>query len=514
MSHKMASGAMKTTTVTGKRKRQAVENELSKGSKRIAKPDTIGNEEDIIRLEAEAVSSPDTRSETLARLIQHAAKVAKDHNAQTLSMVALCRVFCRLFAAGDMVKTANTAVEDSQRLKHLKAQYSTYVDLLTDQILTLASAEQSVPLTLLMRLVKQETRQEGRRGEQAWLSGTFPRLVESLARHISTENAAAEFVETYVEEHDDVRFHLYAVVARALSQDASQSHADGYATLLLKVQNVPDSAEQLEDWYGQTPAPKNTLLSLQAHRKQAEAAWLAIFRCPLSKERRKAILATLTDTIVPWFTKPERLMDFLTDCYDQGGATSLLALSGLFHLMQEMNLDYPQFFPKLYSLLDEDILHSKHRSRFFRLLEQFMTSTHLPATLVASFIKRLSRLALHAPPGGIVVVIPWVYNMLKRHPTCTFMIHREIRDTAQNRQIADKGMDDCFDMSETDPTKTNAIDSCLWELQTLQSHYHPNVATLAKIIGEQFTKRNYNLEDFLDHTYQGVSICIELTKYS
>jgi len=197
-------------------------------------------------------------------------------------------------------------------------------------------------------------------------------------------------------------------------------------------------------------------------------------------------------------------MDFLTDSYDLGGATSLLALSGLFHLMQEKNLDYPSFFSKLYSLLDQNLLHSKHRSRFFRLLNTFMSSTHLPAALVASFIERLARLALHGPPAGIVVVVPWIYNMLKSHPSCTFMIHRHITDPEDLALLAEEGMDDPYDMSEPDPVKTGAIDSSLWEIETLQSHYHPNVATLARIIGEQFTKQSYNLEDFLDHSYHGL----------
>lgn len=217
------------------------------------------------------------------------------------------------------------------------------------------------------------------------------------------------------------------------------------------------------------------------------------------------MLGIMTHRVVPWFVKVELLMDFLTDSYNVGGATSLLALSGLFYLIQEKNLDYPSFYPKLYSLLDAGILHSKHRSRFFRLLDTFMSSTHLPAALVASFIKRLSRLALQAPPAGIVVVVPWVYNMLMKHPSCTFMIHREIRAPEARKQLEEEGMDDPFDMNEVDPMQTGAIESSLWEIETLQSHYHPNVGTLAKIISEQFTKRSYNLEDFLDHSYNGVS---------
>jgi len=204
-------------------------------------------------------------------------------------------------------------------------------------------------------------------------------------------------------------------------------------------------------------------------------------------------------------------MDFLTDSYNAGGSTSLQALSGVFYLIQEKNLDYQFFYRKLYSLLDANILHSKHRSRFFRLLDTFLASTHLPAALVASFIKRLSRLCLQAPPAGIVAVIPWMYNILKRHPTCTFMIHRETRDPEMKKLMEDEGVDDCFIMDEEDPMETQAIDSCLWEIVMLQSHYHPNVATLAKIISEQFTKQAYNIEDFLDHSY-GSMLEAELDK--
>lgn len=204
-------------------------------------------------------------------------------------------------------------------------------------------------------------------------------------------------------------------------------------------------------------------------------------------------------------------MDFLTDSYNAGGATSLLSLSGLFYLIQEKNLDYPDFFMKLYSLLDSNLMHSKHRSRFFRLLNTFMSSTHLPAALVASFIKRLSRLALDAPPAAVVAVVPWIYNMLKSHPTCTFMIHREVRTAEDRQRLEEEGMDDPFDMAEQDPMETRAVESCLWELVTLQSHYHPNVASLAKIISEQFTKVAYNLEDFLDHSYTSVSNTRNLT---
>lgn len=272
------------------------------------------------------------------------------------------------------------------------------------------------------------------------------------------------------------------------------------------MEDIPESSEDLEDFYIEQPLKKkHPLRSLSQHKKRAQEAWLALMHLGLSKEQRKKVLDVMAPSIAPWFIKPELLMDFLTDCYNTGGSISLLALSGVFYLIQERNLDYPSFYQKLYSLLDTDILHSKYRSRFFRLLDTFLGSSHLPAVLVASFIKRLARLALNAPPSAIVVIVPWFYNLFKKHPLTTFMMHRVPRTKEEKELIEKEGVLDPFLPDEEDPMETHAIDSSLWEIVQLQSHYHPNVATIAKIISEQFTKQAYNLEDFLDHSYGSVS---------
>ena len=241
-------------------------------------------------------------------------------------------------------------------------------------------------------------------------------------------------------------------------------------------------------------------------KKEAAEAWMAILQSKVTKHQRKSILSLMLHRIAPWFTRVELLMDFLTDSFDMGGSTSLIALSSLFSLIKEKNLDYPNFYTKLYSQLDNNLLHSKHRSRFLRLLDTFLASTHLPAALVAGFIKRLSRLCLHAPPAGVVSIVPFIYNLLKRHPMCTFMLHRKTPLPRDHQHDSAVGVtDDSFVLEETDPTKSKAIESSLWEIETLQSHYHPNVASLARIISEQFTKQSYHMEDFLDHTYGSVS---------
>ncbi|KAJ4288200.1 Maturation and nuclear export of 40S ribosomal subunits interacting protein [Kalmusia sp. IMI 367209] len=461
-------------------------------------------QEEIVRLETQILQSR-KHYNNIATLLKLSKSTEPDNETLTLAAVALCRVFTRLLSTGDMVKSKRMTEAEAMIVSWLKERYREYTDVLLSQFLRSEHPpKQSVALTLLLRLVKEESKAQK---DFSVKKSPLPRTVETLLLLPEDDGSRDEFAEKYFRAFDDVRYFTFRSIKSLLQSDLDDSEkqrvASNSLSLLLSIETVPTSKDDIQNIYtevqGKSPVP-----SLSTYKTQAQEAWLATLRSGISKEQRKSVLTVFSNQIAPWFPQPEMLMDFLTDSYDVGGATSLLALSGLYYLISEKNLDYPSFYQKLYSLLDDGLLHSKHRSRFFRLLDTFMSSTHLPATLVASFIKRLSRLALYAPPAGIVVVIPWIYNMFKRHPACTFMMHREIRVPSIQAQVEEEGMVDPFNMHEADPLLTDAIESSVWELETLQSHYHPNVATLAKIISEQFTKRSYNLEDFLDHSYSAL----------
>lgn len=420
-----------------------------------------------------------------------------------LAAVALCRIFVRLLAQGALIPKKTLSEKDLVVVGWLKEQFGEYkarlLNILKDEDLALTG------LTLCMRTLKAE-------GEFLYDKEeyTFPRAfirdIVSTVFLTDNEDLVAAYVEEYAEQFDDIRYYTFNSIKYAVENLSANKIPNGLFdrvfSLLSALDGVPESAEELEDFYIPRPKKKtHSLRNVNQHKKQGQDAWLALMTLVDGKEERKQLLDIISTVVAPWFTKPELLSDFLTNSYNAGGSMSLLALSGVFYLIQERNLDYPSFYSKLYSLLDRDILHSKHRSRFFRLLDSFLGSTHLPAALVASFIKRLARLALNAPPSAIVFVTPWIYNLLKRHPSCTFMIHRETRDPEIKKHISEHGAEDPFLPDETDPMETQAMESCLWELVQLQSHYHPNVATISKIISEQFTKQSYNMEDFLDHSY-------------
>ncbi|CDZ97910.1 Predicted nucleolar protein involved in ribosome biogenesis [Phaffia rhodozyma] len=247
--------------------------------------------------------------------------------------------------------------------------------------------------------------------------------------------------------------------------------------------------------------------SLASAKSAFTAVWLGLFSLRLDASQARRILVILHHQVLPSMTRGRvvQTADWLGEWVDKGGPLGLLALNGLFILMTQYNLEYPDFYAKLYSMLDRSVLHIKYRARFFRLTETFLSSTLLPSSLIASFIKRLARLALTAPPAAVVIVIPFVYNLLKMHPGCMLLIHRDGFGGTEGEitleSLAQDGTKDPYDALTTDPLLTRALDSSLWEIASLRTHYVSSVSSLAKIFTEVFTKPKYGMEDFLDHTY-------------
>jgi U3 small nucleolar RNA-associated protein 19 len=254
-----------------------------------------------------------------------------------------------------------------------------------------------------------------------------------------------------------------------------------------------------------TPAP----LKSTALRRAYQECWVAALRSVIDPEELKTILREKTHLMIKHFMTPELLMDFFTGCYDRGGPLALLALDGLFQLIEKRNLDYPDFYKKLYAMFDRNLLHLKYRAQFFRLVDVFLGSSHLPATITASFIKRMSRLSLSAPPAAIVTIVPFVYNLLRKHPTCLFMLHRA--NQYDLNELRKYGMEDPFLPDEEDPISTEALESCLWELVMLRDHYNPNVARFCGILAEQFTKPTFNTEEFLEHSYASARLPVSIS---
>ena len=248
--------------------------------------------------------------------------------------------------------------------------------------------------------------------------------------------------------------------------------------------------------------------SLSYHKKEFSKTWCGLLRLPLSDKIYRAVLKKLPGEIIPHMVNPILLSDFLTASCDKGGEAGLLALSGMYELIAKYNFDYPSFYNKIYAMITPDLFYAQYRSHFFQKLALFMTSSRLPLATVASFSKRLARLSLNGPPSGALFSLPLIFNMFKRHPKCIIMIHCDKKTKqAGTDDDDDKYKDnvtaaDTFNNEETDPSKTNAINTSLWEVEALQKHPNPSVSTLAKRFNQSFSKKAYNMNNFCSSTYK------------
>ncbi|PRQ25192.1 putative nucleolar complex protein [Rosa chinensis] len=255
-------------------------------------------------------------------------------------------------------------------------------------------------------------------------------------------------------------------------------------------------------------------------------AWLSFLRLPLPLDVYKEVLASLHQAVIPYISNPVVLCDFLTRSYDIGGVISVMALISLFIIMTKYGLEYPNFYEKLYALLIPSIFMAKHRSKFFQLLDSCLKSPLLPAYLAAAFAKKLSRLSISVPPSGALVIIALIHNLLRRHPSINCLVNRrgdektvevdpeaeistpegaDANGTDATDQSLRKPVIDPFDNEQSDPKKSNAMRSSLWEIDTLRHHYCPHVARFVVSLENDLTVRAKTTEisvgDFSSGSY-------------
>ena len=114
---------------------------------------------------------------------------------------------------------------------------------------------------------------------------------------------------------------------------------------VLETINVKNPSETKDDM--------NTLLCKNATydydhnsvRKVFSSLWEDFLKLsPNEVDLYKRMLIILHDKVMPHLIRPLLLTDFLVESYNVGGSISLLALNGVFHLMDKYNLEYPDFY--------------------------------------------------------------------------------------------------------------------------------------------------------------------------
>lgn len=326
-------------------------------------------------------------------------------------------------------------------------------------------------------------------------------LIETIICKNPEETDLFNIFDEAINSYRDIRYYtlrLCGQISKLLQENPKGNNKQLYSGIFKIISEIvmetdaeiESGSAEINPFFVEGSLPAS-LSTCKGHMVEFSNCWLIFIQgiSGIEPKLHRSFLSIVQERVIPYMMNPTLLADYLTDSFNAGGLVSLLALNGLFTLMHKHNLDYPSFFPKLYSILDGNILHCRYRKRFCKLFGLFMTSTHMPAYLVAAFVKRIARLSLDASPAVINWVVPFVYNMFKSHPAIRVLIHRQDSSSVEK---------DPFTMDELDPAKCKALESSIWEIHALSRHYWTGAVKQSRIFTERLTKPPFNLEDHLD----------------
>ncbi|ORC93485.1 U3 small nucleolar RNA-associated protein 19 [Trypanosoma theileri] len=329
---------------------------------------------------------------------------------------------------------------------------------------------------------------------------------------------------------DDLWFFLYRAAATFLERSAKKRTRDGNVDMSTFVVNVfvlfyghvPPKLSSLHLQWGFLRKEKSqyessesyvhsnaaerrkalmtsvlSVFSERAHRHYFTGLWMPCLHHAAAASLHLHLLHRMGDVILPYLTNPLVVADYLSGCFASGGLVAVLALHGIFLLVLDHGLEYPQYYQQLYTLLTPDAFSSRHRYDLFRLLDLSLSSIRVPSYVAAAFIKKVARVAMLSPSPVLYFVLPFIRKVLQRHPNCLALIHRSTKeavipeddkDTVKGTAgVSEDAKKEALRLTATlfdgnDPflpdeslERCHALHSTLWELTALERHFIPTV---------------------------------------
>ncbi|KAK1296526.1 hypothetical protein QJS10_CPB15g00214 [Acorus calamus] len=445
----------------------------------------------------------------------------------------------------------------------LRSRFDEFVQALIDVVVSSETEDtlRDVVLDALMEFVKL-----GKGGK--FQSAIYHRFLRRIVLATSSIDHLMDLLASRYFKYIDFRFFTY-VSLNKIVKDCKSTNVTGLSSK--KARKISSKISVNNNKVQESNNSQNDDVSAAHLNKKLKLkftkAWISFLRLPLPVDVYKEVLSTLHQIVIPHISNPVMLCDFLTRSYDIGGVISVMALSSLFILMTQHGLEYPNFYEKLYALLNPSIFMAKHRGRFFQLLDSCLKSPLLPAYLAAAFAKKLSRLSLSVPPSGALVIVAVIHNLLRRHPSINFLVHRVVEEDTnggvpkESNESGDNSLEsstsidrasrrgiDYYNVEESNPVKSNAMrpqsvdmqefllfertivkedihhvlivslldiltmiavtGSSLWEIDTLRHHYCPAVSRFVASLENDLTIRAKTTEvavkDFCSGSYSTI----------
>ncbi|EDX01274.1 nucleolar complex protein 4 homolog B [Drosophila yakuba] len=387
----------------------------------------------------------------------------------------------------NLLKRKAIEANEKQGLKIQELYEETWLLLMEN---LLADSESSGALKVCMQLIKVEAKHPIA-PKKGWPIHRIRGILETLINADATPTTALTNYGKYCKNLDVLEMTLKLLKSLVPCEDFKDIPIK--AMNFLSIVNLLDMGKSVlstADYH--VESAKNQSFNYEENRKRLNELWLTIMAKGNEVDERlhRQILVVLLERVINHLDDPIQLTDFLMDSLHQfDGPIALLALQGIFTLMQKQNITYPDVYEKLYNMFYPRMFYNKYKARLFYLADIFLTSTHLPENLVAAFVKRLARLALQSPTEDAVIMIRFVCNLLLRHTG----LQKLIRASHASDEVSDP-----YNETETDPVKSDAINSSLWEITLLQKHVVPEVANAARFINSSLPVIEFDLAPLLD----------------
>ena len=292
------------------------------------------------------------------------------------SMRALVEAFQQFTQMGDLDEADKEDDDDDEAVKQVRSWLRQRHDQLWQKICSLLCHDDDnmaeVALVAAFRLIKSwHRRQINKNGGSVpdhWSGDEVKRLRQIIPHYCSANRCMANKIKRLREYLDfvDVKQQFVLGVGKYVRQKAK----DGAGDNIVFVRNVCCVLENLN--FYQPRGEVNTLLcregegedksvydfDYESGKKQFSDLWESYLRLKFDVDVYKRTLL-LVEKAMPHLARPLLLTDFLVESYSVGGAVGVLALGGVFALIQKHNLEYPDFYAKLYALFKPEVLHAK-----------------------------------------------------------------------------------------------------------------------------------------------------------
>ncbi|KAM8837106.1 nucleolar complex protein 3 homolog [Spinachia spinachia] len=240
--------------------------------------------------------------------------------------------------------------------------------------------------------------------------------------------------------------------------------------------------EKLEKELLEAEASESKEKKIKLHTETLNIVFLIYFRI-LKKAQKSVLLPAVLEGLanfahlinLEFFDDLLNVLQHLIQSGDLTNRESLHCIQTVFTILSGqgdvLNIDPLTFYSQLYRMLPR--LHAGGPNDdiviVLRCLDAMLTRRRKQVSLprAMAFVKRLSVLSLHVLPNASVGLLAAGRATVHAFPKCDFLLDNEVQGSG-------------FYLPELDePEHCNAQNTALWELHTLQRHYHPVVRRLA-----------------------------------